>query len=58
MYLQFLYAAFVFTAVCLPAHAGFVGPATPELDGGMLSSLAAAFTGCYAAFRIYQVKRK
>ncbi len=53
---QFLYAALLFTTMVVPAYAG--SPATPELDGGMLSSLAAAFTGCYAAFRIYKAKNK
>ncbi len=39
-----------------PAFAGFT--TAPELDAGTLSSLAAAFTGAYAAFRVYQVKKK
>ncbi|MBS1953674.1 MAG: hypothetical protein JST89_05805 [Cyanobacteria bacterium SZAS-4] len=54
---QILFAAVAFTTlVCSPALAG--AGAAPELDGGMLSSLAAAFTGCYAAFRVYSAKRK
>lgn len=54
---QILFATVVFTTLaCNPSLAGTV--AAPELDGGMLSSLAAAFTGCYAAFRIYSAKRK
>lgn len=53
---QILFVTVVFATLCAPALAGT--PAAPELDGGMLSSLAAAFTGCYAAFRIYSAKRK
>jgi len=53
---QLLYAAFVFVATVLPAHAG--AAKAPELDGGTLSSLAAAFTGCYVAFRLYRTKAK
>ncbi len=54
---QILFATVVFTTlVCSPALAG--AAAAPELDGTMLSSLAAAFTGCYAAFRVYSAKRK
>ncbi len=54
---QILFATVAITTlVCGPAFAGNVS--APELDGGMLSSLAAAFTGCYAAFRVYSAKRK
>ncbi|HEY9733778.1 MAG TPA: hypothetical protein V6C89_17815 [Drouetiella sp.] len=53
---QILFATVVFATLCAPAFAGSVG--NPELDGGTLSSLAAAFTGCYAAYRIYAAKRK
>lgn len=56
---QILFATVVFsTLVCAPALAGNIPVSAPELDGGMLSSLAAAFTGCYAAFRVYSAKRK
>lgn len=54
---QILASIALTTLVCSPAFAGNVVSA-PELDGGMLSSLAAAFTGCYAAFRVYSAKRK
>lgn len=55
---QALFTMVVFaTLVCSPSFAG-TPVSAPELDGGMLSSLAAAFTGCYAAFRVYAAKRK
>lgn len=53
---QILFAAVVFITLCAPALAGNV-VAAPELDGASLSGLAAAFTGCYAAFRVYCAKR-
>lgn len=55
---QILFATVaISTLVCAPAFAA-AAPSAPELDGGMLSGLAAALTGCYAAFRIYSAKRK
>jgi hypothetical protein len=52
-----LYVVLMFSVVT--AEAAFAGiTASPELDAGTLSGLAAGFTGLYAAFRLYQAKRK
>ncbi len=56
MLLQLLYLSTMLTIVVLPAHAGG-GAAAPELDSATLTGLAAAFTGCYAAFRVYKLKK-
>lgn len=54
---QLMFALVSFTSIlCTPCFAGT--PIAPELDGGMLSGIAAGLTGCYAALRIYQAKRK
>jgi hypothetical protein len=52
-----LYVLLMFTVVTAGAAFAGITP-TPELDAGTLSGLAAGFTGVYAAFRIYQAKRK
>ncbi len=55
--MYFLYVLLMITfVVCNAAQAGTAS--APELDSATLSSLAAAFTGCYAAFRIYRAKKK
>ncbi len=55
--MYFAYALLMFTVVA--SNASFAGNVSaPELDGSTLSSLAAAFTGCYAAFKIYRAKRR
>jgi hypothetical protein len=53
---QLIYLASILTIFVLPANAGNV--TAPELDASTLGSLAAAFTGSYAAFRVYKLKRK
>lgn len=53
---QILFAAIVFVTLCAPAFAGG-SISAPELNGATLSGLAATFTGCYAAFRVYSANR-
>jgi hypothetical protein len=53
-----LYMTAMSVVFVLPAYAGIVVKGAPELDAGTLSTLAAGFTGAYAALRVYQAKKK
>jgi hypothetical protein len=53
---QFFYLVIIAAVCSAPALAG--GPSAPELDSSTLTAIAAAVTGCFAAFRTYQAQKK